>query len=488
VPPEVDVSLPDYLLDLPAEEAARLIALTLLDRAAEAARRLADPTDPMALHDFRVASRRLRSNLQAYRRELAAGVPRRLRRRLARLARATGVSRDAEVFLQWDRDQEPGLTERQQAGLRWHLARLEARRRRHDRRLIRRVHRRFGRLELRLRRRLERFRLRIEREPAHRRNEAAAAIGSLLLQAGGDLEVRLAAVRTMVDAGPAHRARLAVKRLRYLLEPLRAEMAGVEPLIARLRELQRLLGDLRDSRAQRAALLADLPDAEREHVRRLDRALRAGVAGAPADEGDPRPGLLALAERLEEREAEALARLRDEWLAGAAETFFGQVASVGQRAAHRPACLADIERRFLLRRVPASARPFARQDIEQGWLPGLRVVERIQSLGPHPRPPVLRSTRPATNPGPAGPEGEVEPALFETMWPLTAGRRVHKRRHVVLDYGLQWEIDEFLDRDLVLLEVAAGADGPVELPEWLAPYVVREVTGERGYTGRALAR
>jgi CHAD domain-containing protein len=59
------VPLPDYLLDLPAEEAARLIALSLLDRAAAAAARMADPSDPHALHDFRVATRRLVACLQA---------------------------------------------------------------------------------------------------------------------------------------------------------------------------------------------------------------------------------------------------------------------------------------------------------------------------------------------------------------------------------------------------------------------------------------
>ena len=68
------MSLPEYLLDLPAEEAARLIALALLDRTAEAARRLGDPTDPTALHDFRVATRRLRSCLQAYRPEIDGSV------------------------------------------------------------------------------------------------------------------------------------------------------------------------------------------------------------------------------------------------------------------------------------------------------------------------------------------------------------------------------------------------------------------------------
>ena len=104
------MSLPQYLLDLPAEEAARLIALALLDRTADAARRLADPTDPMALHDFRVAIRRLRSCLQAYRPEIDGSLSRRLRRRLTRLAQITRRSRDLEVHLAWERAQEPSLT------------------------------------------------------------------------------------------------------------------------------------------------------------------------------------------------------------------------------------------------------------------------------------------------------------------------------------------------------------------------------------------
>jgi len=80
-------------------------------------------------------------------------------------------------------------------------------------------------------------------------------------------------------------------------------------------------------------------------------------------------------------------------------------------------------------------------------------------------------------------------ALFDAIWPLTDGRRVRKRRHVVPDYGLQWEIDEYLDRDLVLLEVAPESDaGGFALPDWLESYVVREVTGEHDFTARALAR
>jgi CYTH domain-containing protein len=294
----------------------------------------------------------------------------------------------------------------------------------------------------------------------------------------------------MVDEAPAHRARIAAKRLRYLLEPIRSEVDGVEPLIAKLRDLQDALGELRDSRTQRAALLRDLVKAGREHERRLEAAVRAGVGWTPSvDQGDdPRPGLLALAERLEEREAEAFARLRADWLAGAADGFFEAVTQVGKRIANRPACVAEIERRFLLRRVPATALAFARQEIEQGWLPGLRRVERITSVGPAPGPATLRASRPATGAGLAEADGEMDAELFQTIWPLTAGRRIRKRRHIVSDYGLQWEIDQYLDRDLVLLEVAPGPDqGYVALPDWLEPYVVREVTGESDFTPRALA-
>ena len=55
------------------------------------------------------------------------------------------------------------------------------------------------------------------------------------------------------------------------------------------------------------------------------------------------------------------------------------------------------------------------------------------------------------------------------MWPLTLGRRLRKRRHAVPEGGLTWEIDQFLDRDLVLAEVELpSAETPVTVPKWLA--------------------
>ena len=61
---------PEGLLTTPAPGAARRIAVNLLDAASAARERLTDADDAEALHDFRVAMRRLRSTLRAYQPQL----------------------------------------------------------------------------------------------------------------------------------------------------------------------------------------------------------------------------------------------------------------------------------------------------------------------------------------------------------------------------------------------------------------------------------
>ena len=121
--------LPDSLLELPAEEAARFIALSLLDTLRAARARLGSD-DPEALHDFRVALRRLRTALRIYRPQLEDSVGRRTRRRLRRMAHGTRESRDLEVHIAWSRAQAERLTARQRAGVEWLVDGLT--RRRHD--------------------------------------------------------------------------------------------------------------------------------------------------------------------------------------------------------------------------------------------------------------------------------------------------------------------------------------------------------------------
>src|SRR4051794_1842066 len=91
---------PLSLLERPATDVSRLIAGDLLERASTAARRL-DKDDPEALHDFRVALRRLRTHQKAYQDVLGRAATKKLRKRLKKIARATNASRDVEVGREW---------------------------------------------------------------------------------------------------------------------------------------------------------------------------------------------------------------------------------------------------------------------------------------------------------------------------------------------------------------------------------------------------
>ena len=86
-------------------------------------------------------------------------------------------------------------------------------------------------------------------------------------------------------------------------------------------------------------------------------------------------------------------------------------------------------------------------------------------------------------------EEPISPALFSALWPLTEGRRLTKERFRVRAGDLEWEIDRFTDRDLVLAEVELAEPGiAAPLPDWLAPFVERDVTGEAAYLNVTLAR
>src|SRR4029453_1260559 len=139
----------------------RLVALGHLADASAARDRLAKESDDEALHDFRVALRRLRSWGGAFRPYLREPLPKRLRRRLRSLARDTGTSRDLEVHLAWLTEQRRSLGRRQRAGLGWLLANLAERKAEADDVLDEDVGARFGRLESKLGRALRSYRERL---------------------------------------------------------------------------------------------------------------------------------------------------------------------------------------------------------------------------------------------------------------------------------------------------------------------------------------
>ena len=118
------MDLSPRLVDLAASEGVRRLAIAQLETAGAARARVASSADPEALHDYRVALRRLRSCLRSYRGQLASTVTGKSRRRLRGLARATNRSRDLEVHLKWLTAQQATASELERPGIAWLIARL----------------------------------------------------------------------------------------------------------------------------------------------------------------------------------------------------------------------------------------------------------------------------------------------------------------------------------------------------------------------------
>lgn len=472
---------PAELLSLPARRSVRWLALRFLDDAHAAHRRLGGAADAEALHDFRVALRRLRSLLRAFREPLAGSVGAKDRRRVRDLARATGESRDLEVQAAWLRGVLPDLAEHERPGAGHLAAALEARRAEADRALHREVARRFPPERKRLAKRLSVYQAGVSLDGLAEGDPLSAALEPRVAEAGAELRARLAAVRGPEDQDEAHEARIAAKRLRYLLEPFEESILGARTVVRELKRLQDVLGDMHDAEV----LLGAVAAAEREAAPPAD-----APEGAEEAAGRLLPGLEALSRRLHARRAEGWEAFAPAWLTEKAERFFGRLGRVREalRAHGRPRDV-EIERKFLLRRMPSLPAGAVAREIEQGWLPGERLQERVRRVKGPEGEKWFRTVKLGTGATRLELEEETTREVFKRLWPLTKGKRVAKRRYTVPDGALAWEIDRFSGQRLVLAEVELPSeDHRVEIPAWLRPVLVREVTGEREYVNVNLAK
>lgn len=150
----------------------------------------------------------------------------------------------------------------------------------------------------------------------------------------------------------------------------------------------------------------------------------------------------------------------------------------------------EIERKYLLRGAPQMPRPTEIYEIDQGYIPGDKLVERLRRqrdrMG---ATRYFRTIKLGTGVQRGELEDETDARIFEHLWKLTEGKRLTKRRYVVRHGQDNWEIDEFTDRALWLAELELShPDVSIALPDWLKPVLVREVTLEREYSNRSLAR
>jgi adenylate cyclase len=149
--------------------------------------------------------------------------------------------------------------------------------------------------------------------------------------------------------------------------------------------------------------------------------------------------------------------------------------------------VSEIERSFLIERdPPVAARRVER--IEQGYIAidrdGTEV--RIRRRGS-----ALTLTVKSPDHGLTRLEEEIalDGERFERLWPLTAGRRIVKDRHLFgLADGLTAEVDVYVDAlaGLRVVEVEFASEEDAErfgVPDWFGP----EVTLDQRYRNRELA-
>ena len=484
------VGLPPDVLDRPPEEAARRIALERLGEARAACRRLADPEDAEALHDFRVAVRRLRSTLRAWKREIGPSVRKRDRRALRQLQKATGGGRDAEVALAWLDGQRPELAPAQRRGHDWLARRLAGRRELGLAQVRETVRSRFEAIEARLLPHLERMQVEVHLLEPAAGPRFGEVFADMARESARDLARLLGRVESPADRALCHQARIACKRLRYLVEPVRGQREDAARIVERCKGLQDVLGDLNDAHLLLDEVAGALEDASVEHARRLldlaghedpERMRRESRRGE-------RPGLLELARRVQLRVRQGFETLEKSWLADGLQELVEEVEAMATAVAVGAGSDQEIERKYLLRAMPALPPDAQVMEVEQGWLPGKRLRERVRRVRRGDELSYYRTVKLGRGVRRLEIEEPTSREIFESLWALTRSCRVRKRRHVVRDGPLRWEVDEFQDRPLVLAEVELPSeDLQPELPAWLEGYVLREVTDDGRYTNLRLA-
>lgn len=297
-----------------------------------------------------MALRRLRACLRAYRPYLRDSVPKKLRRRLRRLARATNAARDAEVQLVWLKRQSPRLTPAQAAGGRWLTDRLEARCRQSHDAIRTKVLPEYTLVARRLRRGLRK---------GHRSRAAsislAAAAGARLEEYVLRLTSDLGSIRRAKDSEEIHAARITVKHLRYLLEPFGGQYPAVARRLRELKRLQERFGAVCDAHVAAQELATAVRMASAGSTRRKQR--RSPSAGGSASMADPLPGLLALAKRAH-REINNRYRVLAPHLGGRRARLVSSLLALAPELAGRPDP-ARLSRARVSRRSPGSAPPAA---------------------------------------------------------------------------------------------------------------------------------
>jgi CHAD domain-containing protein len=323
------------LLDSPAQESVRTVALDLL-RAVSTELATLDANPDAGFHDLRVALRRLRSWLRAYRPELDDTVRKKSRRRLRELAAATNTARDIESMRDW-LSGLGAVASRERAGIRWFTGRLETDYAKATTDARKAMNGRVSKLVATLSKQLDRYWLRRDvADPSAPPTMADVTRDALASQADR-FERAVDRVTSADDASRIHRLRIATKRLRYLVETIPAQRA--QSIADDLRKLQDLLGASHDMHTTIERVTRELGELGARDARIAARRIVHPDDRGADDErprlGALRPGLNALLTRARGEERRTYDAFRNEWPDDRVAAVVAGIGEVGDSLASR---------------------------------------------------------------------------------------------------------------------------------------------------------
>ena len=256
--------LTSRLMARPARAVVRLVARTRLLRVVESAARIevhpgkkpgarslgdtpSTGDDPEAVHDFRVALRRLRSWLRVFRPYLEDTVAGKTERALGRLSRLAGEARDLEVQREWLLAAAAGPKSGLAPAVDWLVASIKRSEGLIFHRLGRSVAGKLPKAAGKLGAQVERYNAEIDVDQGEVGPRMSVVIGERILEHLALVREQLGRVQRPAQAEEAHLARISIKRLRYLLEALNPSLPPVALGVKRLGLMQQSLGDLHDA-------------------------------------------------------------------------------------------------------------------------------------------------------------------------------------------------------------------------------------------------
>jgi adenylate cyclase len=145
----------------------------------------------------------------------------------------------------------------------------------------------------------------------------------------------------------------------------------------------------------------------------------------------------------------------------------------------------EIERKFLVDRLPGGLDEHPSAEIEQGYLAITDEVEvRVRRYGEQ----AFLTVKSGGGEVRVEEEIEIDPRRFAALWPLTDNRRIEKRRYRIPAGPLTIELDVYHGRLSGLQVAEVEFDSPEDAAEFTPPeWIGREVTGDPRYKNQRLA-